>query len=225
MPRSRESKPPRRPRVCTPRLVLVSLVVGIVLAVVRVPVGVALEGTPWFAATRSTQIESVLLGDRLIGIASDGGPAAGVQVVQQWNNRAEAFRNRLLEAGDAVMADRDPRPPRFRSWLDQHGGVVYVVSAGWPLRAAEGQYRESPGVIDARESGLWRVRALGSDLPVPCLPLWPGLFGNTLFYGALALAPVAFVRWRTLRRRAGAYELGEGIGAGPECGLARAISG
>ena len=46
--RRHEASPPRRPRVLTPRLVAVSLVIGVVLAVVSVPVAAVAfhEGTP-----------------------------------------------------------------------------------------------------------------------------------------------------------------------------------
>ena len=78
------------------------------------------------------------------------------------------------------------------------------------------------------ERGNWAVRAFGRDWLIPTLPLWPGLLGNTLFYGVFALTPIALLRWRKLHRRARrglclkcGYDPGEGVKACPECGLAR----
>ncbi|MEQ9096519.1 MAG: hypothetical protein RIE32_09675 [Phycisphaerales bacterium] len=78
---------------------------------------------------------------------------------------------------------------------------------------------------------MWRFSALGRRWIVPLLPIWPGLLGNAIFYALFVLMPVVLWRGPKLRRRARrglclacGYELGEGVDACPECGLARAAS-
>ena len=226
----REAKTPHRPRVITRRLLIVSLVIGVVLAVGSVPVGVALDRVPLITSVGNTTSKSVLYGELLIDMWSDSAPTLDKRRLSQSGGWAEPARSHMLEIGAAVDIDHDPRPGRARAWLQRHGDQVFVFAIGWPFRAAEGQLQTSTGGIRTREIGLLHFRAFGGYWTLPYLPLWPGLLGNTLFYAILIFAPIAVLRRRTLRRRARrglclacAYELGEGVEACPECGLARVV--
>lgn len=229
----REAKPPRRPRVVTWRLVLVSLIVGILLAVGSVPVGVAVDRMPWPSTERSTSARTLVFDHRRINAYGVHSPAFDARSYRQWSELAHLAGTPPLDAHAYVAVDRDPRPRRARRWLERGGREVTVGEAGWPLRAAEWQHRASPfqggrsaGATTAHNVGAWHVPAVHGEWPIPYLPLWPGLLGNTLFYAALMLTPLALWRYRKLRRRAWrgmcvacGYELGEGVGACPECGL------
>ena len=231
----REAKPPRRPRVLTWRLVVVSLVVGVVLAVGSVPASIFIRQTPWIEAQRREQEFAVQFGDRVITVRERRDPMG---TLRSWHMTPAWITVQQLEVHGSTgttVVDADPRPPRVGAWLDANGGVLSEYRAGWPLRAARHQVRVAipnqhslhPRSVVA-EIGIVTISAFGRDWPIPTLPLWPGLLGNTLFYTLLVLTPIALLRWRTLRRRARrglclacAYELGEGVSACPECGLAR----
>ncbi|MFI4915037.1 MAG: hypothetical protein ACIAS6_00845 [Phycisphaerales bacterium JB060] len=232
----REAKPPRRPRVITWRLVLVSLVVGVVLAVVSVGVGAALAGRPWMPTPRQTSAtyftdEQQIRAEshRALGFSMRNWNVLELGVVRDRQAYMAAFPNVVQE---------DPRPPHVAAILEAEGGGVLDFRAGWPLLASRGHLHVvvrgvQPGTPPPSASGgppgLWMFQLFGEDWVVPYLPLWPGLLGNTLFYTLLVLTPIIFWRWQKLRRRtkrglcvACGYELGEGVDACPECGLARA---
>ena len=229
----RQAKTPRRPSVITWRLVVVSLVVGAVLAVVSVPVSVAVMRIPWIDAQGSTSSRKLVFGERRIDVWGVHDPTFDAWNYRQSFGWTRQDRSTLLDPQDIVEVDRDPRPWRARPWLDGTSGGVIVGESGWPLRAAEWQHRVTHGhggqsgpAVTAHTVGAWDVPVLSQSWPTPYLPLWPGLLGNTAFYAGLVLAAVALLRWRTLSRRARrglclacGYELGDGVGACPECGL------
>ena len=223
----REATPPRRPRVITWRLVLVSLAAGVVLAVGSVVVcAVAWE-------VRGVRLERA---DLLVGWHADGQTVLVTRYdfagVTFWDTvSAPDADQSLLRAGLAETrmrrVERDIRPAGLRTPMDgaRHGRSSH--RAGWPLRAAEHTVRWDHATGRSITRGAWSLRALGHDLTLPTLPLWPGLLGNAAFFGGLVLMPAVLVRWATLRRRARrglciacAYQLGEDVRACPECGLA-----
>ncbi|UYV11518.1 MAG: hypothetical protein NCW75_09415 [Phycisphaera sp.] len=209
--------------VVTVRMVLVSVVVGMVLAVGSVPVG-------------------KIVSDRVLRT-----PNAQAWQGRFWLNegdhqifvyhRRDPFRahweSSIVPAG---MADApgpeferpasDPRPMYARRAFTGHVQSIVSTSAGWPWLAAQGR-----GVMDGTPSRVWRegipTVAIGPvAFKLPLRPIWPGLLANTLFYAALTLSLMAGWRWlRTRRRRvrgrcvACGYELGEGVRVCPECGL------
>ena len=227
----REAKPPSRPRVITWRLVAVSLVVGVVLGVATVPVGAAYARSGAGAASGSGGI------DRFAHQAE--------QSLYQ-RRRGNAWTRwgctRFSSPGGQMIMDyaqdrgltplwRCPLPQRARELPAGAWQRVEVLYAGWPWRTSYGMAERLSARYPTASVGLWRFTAFGVDWALPYLPFWPGLLGNTLFYGMLVLPLPALSRWRTLRRRAKrglclacAYELGEGVDACPECGLARAAS-
>ncbi|NRA59017.1 MAG: hypothetical protein HRU13_12970 [Phycisphaerales bacterium] len=125
--------------------------------------------------------------------------------------------------------ETDPRPRAIR-WPPSIGRrETRYVKAGWPLRSASRGHIWAEAPVDREAWGVSDAEVFGYRFSLSTRPVWPGLLGNALFYTLLVLTPVVLRRWRTLRRRARrglclacAYELGEGIGACPECGLVRA---
>ncbi len=234
----RDPKPPRPPRppcVITPRLIVIALVVGVVLAVVSVPVCVAVDRTPWMKNRwRETNTDYKFQG-RLVSIQWEHYPTGGLLMCSGVD--AELVQRQYVsdEVRNAPAVSHDPRPRFTRKWLDRGDGMVFSPRFGWPWAAGWSvsyeqfsQTNGSPSGAAPVEVGAWNVIAFGHDLSIPYLPLWPGLLGNTLFYAVLVLAPLALLRWRKLRRRARrglcvacGYELGAGVEACPECGLAK----
>lgn len=227
MRRPREARPPRRPRVLTWRLVLVALVVGVVLAVASVVIGAVV-------AQRGVSNGYLQAGaDRFY----DPSALATYTLWRApWFTRWVGDRGQFLSGETAVLyaqllggrpVEASPMPASANAVLDAGALAVDHVSVGWPWRAAWGVQAGHLRSPPATNRGVWNAAAFGSVLSIPYLPLWPGLLGNTLFYGALALIPIGLLRRRTLRRRARrglcvacCYELGEGVSACPECGLA-----
>ncbi|MEO1278512.1 MAG: hypothetical protein AAFV77_06125 [Planctomycetota bacterium] len=238
MPRRHEAKPTRRPRVCTLRLVLVSLVFGVVLAVGSLPASIAFDRVGWPSTGGARHEQYVLYGGWLIGIEQ-----TRIGIGSTWSHSrsdASLVHNGFAPANvrSAKRVTVDPRPYYAQAWLDTHGGFVISYRTGWPFDAAYGcikqatqqeptMYLPSPQSVE----GLWDASVGGRRVMVPYLPYWPGLLGNTLFYALVVLALLGLLRRYKLRRRARrglclacAYELGEGVEACPECGLARAAS-
>jgi hypothetical protein len=229
MRRTREAKPPRRPRVLTWRLVLVSLVVGIVLAAGSVVVATLApqmraryERPPDRAVHFEAEGHVVLVG------RSDGRMAT-LWEVKSMPREHDAWHRHLVVFWGAESLDEPWWPIGGRPALDGYYRDRIAYHAGWPMRCAYryGSVGSHGMLID--ESPVPTIRIGRRQWSFPVLPLWPGLLGNTLFYAILVLVPLVLLRRRTLRRRARrrlcvacGYELGEGVSACPECGLARA---
>ncbi|MEQ8844360.1 MAG: hypothetical protein RIB58_05845 [Phycisphaerales bacterium] len=211
-------------------MLVAALLVGVVLAVVSVPVAVVVspmasparglspKATRWGAVEHADHFESFSrydsIGTRLWATYAMPQPIA------------PGFRDAL---GPLLDAPSDPRPAFASVPYQSREHYVYHVSNGWPWPAAAGRWVEAPGARrpPVYESLVSVVRGQ-SHYRFPLRPTWPGLLANTLFYTALALAPMVLLRWRRTRRRrarglcvACGYELGEGVGVCPECGLGR----
>ena len=227
MRRSRQAKTPRRPRVITWRLVVVSLVVGVVLAVG----GVIVCAVAW--EVRGVRLgEADLLacrhadGHTLLVARYDFLGLTAWDVMSQPDADGSTMRF-YLDEQRMRRVERDVWPAGLRPPLDGQLRGRSSHRYGWPLRAAERTHRWDPATGTTVRAGEWSLRAFGQDLTLPTLPLWPGVLGNTAFFGVLVLALAALTRWRKLRRcaRRGlclacGYELGEGVAKFPECWLA-----
>ncbi len=222
-------------KVLTPRLVVLALAVGLVLAAISVPVGAVLAwrqsrvvpplGTnpPMFTMAeyfrRDGHVVLVTRRDFLTGTiwSSSVAPESSTTVLHEV---AGILNARLVERGDV--------PAPVRAPLDGRDHRRNAISAGFPFEAAYGTWGWSMGGPASVERGIVEGRVLGRWWTVPYLPRWWGLLGNTLVYALVALGIMALLRHRTLSRRraagrcvACAYELGEGVAVCPECGLGR----
>ncbi len=194
-------------RSMTPRLVPQSLAIGLVLAVLGVPVlAIVAEHVP-------ASWERVPVNDAL-HVEGHAGDHAGSQAVDHviltrrtellvatvWFTTSEPLAEdattlRLAWSAEARDATEDVRPPRLRTALDGRRRTRSESQVGWPWRAAYGQSAQVLGPQHLTESRGQRVIGLlGRPYLVPYLPLWPGLLGNALVYGAVVLG--ARVAWR-----------------------------
>lgn len=226
---------PRRSHILTVPMVATSLVLGLLSAVASVPVGAIVVnhqarfvpqlGTNWptFALAeyfkRDGHVVLVLRQEFLTGTTweSSVSPESSTLTL-----------HRVAGTLNAKLVQRDSRPAAVRAPLNGREHTRYAISTGWPFEAAVGTRGWSMGGPAVQRSGLATVRVFGRWWSVPYHPRWPGLLGNTLFYGAIALAILAWWRARRNRRRASAgcciacgYEPGEGVAICPECGLAQ----
>jgi len=146
-------------------------------------------------------------------------------------------RNRWEESTSLTGMLNGPDPqatPRFVTWNFD----VDVNQSGWPCRALVRYGARAGPVLPRSELDLGIVRRgltlppalrsprLGTTMPLPLMPVWPGFAINTLFYGTLAFAAMAGVSAIRRRRRFKrglcvqcAYPLTGGEVC-PECGVA-----
>ncbi|MFI4915038.1 MAG: zinc ribbon domain-containing protein [Phycisphaerales bacterium JB060] len=225
----REAKPPRRPRVITWRLVLVSLVVGVVLAVVSVPVAAVIVA---HTRTRIRVYDLVERFEREGHMVYVRRYDYTLGLATWWNSGSEPISDTPVLAPQFNLPGmqrvaHDSRPRDVRTIFDGQVRTAESYRAGFPFHSAKAIGRG--GYAEAYSKGMWRTTVRGERCSIPYLPHWPGLLGNVLFYTLLVLTPLVLLRWRTLHRRARrglcpacGYELGEGVSACPECGLARA---
>lgn len=125
-----------------------------------------------------------------------------------------------------IEPEEDPRPAFARMPFPRTEWMVDHSATGWPWRAAAGRMFNNPGVTPIQMESLIEVTFGSTFFRFPLRPYWPGLLANTLFYAVLALTLMVLLRWRRTRRRlarglcvACGYELGEGVAVCPECGL------
>lgn len=218
----------------TARLVVVSLVVGVVLAVVSWPASVMIAARGPATTSQLKVVEFFvheetkayytrqIQATRTLWLGFEYDAGFNPPTVRRGLS-PEAF----AQAMGASLVPSSPLPGRTRAALGGLTDTVEYYEVGWPWRVAWGVHGNLYQPAKSTDVGLWRIVALGDVWLVPYLPRWPGLLGNTLFYAALVLMPLALLRWHKLRRRATrglcvacGYESGEGVRVCPECGLA-----
>ncbi len=205
-------------------MVVVSLVVGVVLAVGSVPVAAFVSQRVLRAWKSPASQKQYWLdkGDHQIYIFHRDTPCYA-----HWESSIVPDGMYDSPGPDFQRPRRDPRPPYARRAYTGHVQSIVSSSAGWPCLAASGR-----ALMDGTPARFWDEWFPSVTLGplawrVPVRPIWPGLIGNTAFYTAITLGLLVGVRvLRTRRRRARGrcvacnYEFGEGVSACPECGLA-----
>ncbi|MEQ8316924.1 MAG: hypothetical protein RIE77_13710 [Phycisphaerales bacterium] len=218
-----------RHRLVTGRMVVVSLVVGLVLAVASVPYGTLV------AELRLRDPLSKWVGDRLPGPTQSMGvywfvrePASMFDPPNEYLAWVPLFLDSFSATPSFEPIAENVVPRAAVEAAKHEGDWLDVYWSGFPFRAAVGWW-SYPGPSDnlirrTAQSRYGHTRAWA----IPLRPIWPGLAGNVAFYMALVLVPFVGVRLvRTRRRRARGrcvacnYELGDGISVCPECGLGR----
>lgn len=199
---------------------------GVVLAVVSVPVAAVVGGLPMASAVGRERAGYFYQDNQIVAFVRAWNPASEVWSTLSAPSSIDEQVLARFEPDGIALAATDPRPAMARTDLDGTVRTRMHYRAGWPWRSAGGATITTPLPPDPFV-GLWRPTAFGRSHTIPCLPLWPGLVGNVVFYALLVLASVALVRWLRLRRRARrnlclacGYELGAGVEVCPECGLA-----
>ncbi|MEQ8844716.1 MAG: hypothetical protein RIB58_07660 [Phycisphaerales bacterium] len=222
----------RKHRLVTPRMLLVSIVVGVLLAVASVPVAamaVLVTRPNWQSYPPPTHWEGgIQREDHVEFIAMHQGLLESYWETRQIPEPVDPKLRSLLPRW--VEPRQDPRPGYAR-W--RYPGIdvgVHVYAYGWPTRGAYGRmsYAAAPsGAFGHSYDGLVETRMKSNLVRFPLRPIWPGLLANTLFYATIILALLVGLRLTRIRRRrkrgrciACAYELGQSISVCPECGLA-----
>lgn len=212
-------------------MVVSALLLAVVLAVASVQVVALVFDLGWLSGGASNRkamrydadghVVIVTHEERPLGSVwfAGSGPVGSPLVTQMVANEPGASSLRVAD---------EPRPRAMRAPLDGAEHRVSSLRIGWPFESAYGIRSGSSAVTGVRVVGLAAPTVFGRTWFVPHLPIWPGLLANVLFYAALALAPMALLRWRRTRRRrarglceACGSELGKGVGVCPECGLAK----
>lgn len=214
-------------RVVTARIVVASVVAGVVLAVVSVPASVLVSSKvlhTWKAPAFQKQYW-LDEGDHQIYIYHRHNP-----FYAHWESSIVPLGMYGEPEPEFQRPASDPRPRYARRAFTGHVQSTVSMSAGWPRLAAQGR-----AVMDGTPPTFWdegvRTVKLGTFfMHLPYRPIWLGLLGNTLFYATITLALLVLLRWQRTRRRrargrcvACGYELGptleRGVGVCPECGL------
>lgn len=225
-----ERSPPKH-RIITPRVLVVSVMMGVVLAVLSVPVAAIVSrvhqtvqgGFPaadWQGdIDRADHVELIARHD-WVGQRMWGTHWAPKPLDPAWQHSLSAW----------VAPDDDPRPAFAGRHYPGFEQGVYVFSFGWPFHGGTGRtvmQRPPSGTPSLHDEQLVLVTFRSTFVRFPLRPIWPGLAANAAFYTAFTLGLLSAVRWWRARRRpkqgqcvACRYELGAGVTVCPECGLA-----
>jgi hypothetical protein len=216
------------PRILGWRLVLLSAGVGLLLSAASVVATHAMAAASWPAwVERHVDGGFIKSPDgEVYFLARERGPG-----VRAWSiHRTGPYWVRGSESGYFRFDEQTPTPddrpafarPRGGDWPGSH----LAVAAGWPRPCAVARRRYAPGPR-VFEVAFMVAGGLVEKSPevFPRVPLWSGLFINTLFYAALVIGLVVALRWLRciLRRRrtrcvACGYDLSGGGTVCPECG-------
>lgn len=212
-------------RIVTRRMLVVSVVVGVVLAALSVPMGAMLMG--WPALSSGSSVRYAVHKGLLLRIERDGYRVGSMWSLRSTDGLSESDLAILVDTGEAVPLGEIGLPRQWRVEPASSDSAWLHDRVGWPARAA---WTSSDAFADGANSPAvfprWRGAVLVGSSVLPLRPIWLGLLVNTLFYTSLVLTPWAVARlWRTRRRRARGrcvtcgHELGDGVGVCPECGL------
>ena len=187
------------------RVLLASMAVGVVGAVVSVPVASVLFDTALLENDRVfvEQIGWVDTPERLVAVETRAQPGGLL-----WRSQSIGPLPEGIPRTDAwvwIMPHEDPRPPMARLRPGSGERLISYLEIGWPMRAVRGRLVTEDGVSPRRRTewlanidlGLWSTM-------VPLLPMPLGMVSNVLFYGGAAAIAWVLVRlWNRLgpRRR------------------------
>lgn len=228
----------RAHRPVTVRMLVVSVVAGLLLAVLSVPAAaVVVTHTFKLGPLRTTSWRFASAGGdgrtHLVYVTRHRyayGTATFWESGSEPESAAPKLRQQLSRPGIRVVDDRH-RPSDLDTDLDGELRLSASYRVGWPFHSAKSLRRFALSDGNMREIGKWTVKVRGEAYTVPLLPHWPGLLANTAFYTLLVLTPIVLQRWWRLRRRrasgqcpACGYDMAGGAGVCPECGLAARAS-
>jgi len=220
-----EAKLPKH-RIVTRRVLLLSLVLGLVLAVASVPVAaVVLVFLPPGNAEPEIGFDVVERQPVLIRVHRY--PTAAVWMAESMPLAPQ------IDAADAELNFGPGYSPGVSAIPEMSGmavlpdGHMWVARAGWPMHAATAFKIEGPPQAATGVVGGLAMTVRGDYIVVPYVPLARGAIANTVFYAALTFVVIAglgLVRTRQRRARgqclACGYKLDDGMCECPECGLA-----
>jgi len=208
-------------------MLVVSVVVGMMLAVVSVPVGAVVFDAYIMSGAGKPIVEDRWIRDHDIVTTRYQTPTGTLWLrettaqkvdpawIIQYGNHAPSRASVFESVPRNLLLDLDGQDRSVALWL-----------VGWPFECAYGLRRLEPPWATNSHVGVLNPKWPRLDFGIPYLPFWPGLFANTVIYASLALAVVTAVRFARTRRRnkrgrcvACGYELGDGIEVCPECGL------
>ncbi len=207
-------------RIVTVRMLNVSMLAGLILAVASVPYGTLVR-----ESMKRDWPSGGLPGlQRGVGIIP---PSPGFEEYHRWNDFGPFIEMNFADPGARGSISLAWVPAAAQRHILQTRQPTDVFWSGYPFKCAVGWWEFHGDRAWLIKWGQVRHRTVVT----PLRPMWVGLLGNTLVYAALLLVPWTGVRFiRTRRRRARgrcvacAYELGAGIEVCPECGLAAKTS-
>lgn len=207
-------------RMVTIRMLAVSVLVGMMLAVGSVPYGTLVReaGFQGWAVGRWPGEQ------RGVAVLPETSPLGDSG---QWVASSPYIEMDPMVSYTPGFVTPETLPAVARRHVGLGDEAVDVYWSGYPFKCAVGWW-----VMRGDRAWLIKWGQVRHRIVVtPLRPMWVGLLGNTLVYAAVLLVPWTGVRFiRTRRRRARArcvacaYELGAGIEVCPECGLAAKTS-
>ena len=196
-------------------MLVVSVVAGVVLAMASVPYGTLVRE----AGFRGLAVGRWPGKQQGVGLSPGPWPFESDGEWLAWPPNNEWKPTALYSPGSIAP---EAIPAAVRQHILRSQLPTDAFWSGYPFKCAVG-YWESDG------DRAWLVEVTQvrhRTIVTPLRPMWLGLLGNTLVYGALVLVAwigVRFMRTRGRRTRgrcvACGYELGDGIEVCSECGL------
>lgn len=176
-------------------MVLASLAVGVLGAMISVPVAAVFFDTA-LATSHGAFVEEVGWVDtpeRLVAVSARAQPGGlhwrsqSLEPLPEGIPRTDAF--------DWIKPHDDPRPPMARLRPGSRERLIEYLEIGWPMRAARGRLVAEVGASPQhRTEWLANIGVGRWSTMVPLLPMPLGMASNVLFYGGAAAIAWGLVR-------------------------------